>query len=586
MADTGAGQIFGALRKNCKPVIVGIDFGTAYSGIAYAYSADPSTIRYGAPTEASMQTKTPTVLLKMSDGTWKFGNDAYTAYNDLLLQSETGKVEEPLFKGFKMALKDKSSGFETLQALSTNGDAHSLMDLVVQSLTFLKDCAIDKVCGEHGSALNIKGASDVQWVLTVPAIWTEFGKAFMRRAAFRAGLMAPEQSDDLMLVLEPEAAALAVQEGTMSMEIFKQGSQFMVLDCGGGTIDVTAHQVQSIKPMLAMKSIAVPAGGAWGGETVNHQFKRFLQKLLTEEYFNESDYASELHHVYTEFERIKKRFDPAAGDGADGGQDSSTGSILKLADLLNSPAVLKGLVEAYNASMDAAKPPTPELKIVTAPISLNRGYISISQSLMLSFFEPSLAKIVTCTRSMLALHRGIEHIIIVGGYGGSKVVRQRVFSEFNGKNGVTCILTESRPKPQGAIAHGAVYDGMYECIMTSRVAKHTYGIGREGGSIDVLVHKGALLPFGHKVSIKGMPSHIHQTTCQWPLYQSDNMFPGQQADETLLGEVEAACPVVKGAASDKLEDRGQTASFYFGQSEIRVEVENAAQAKITAHIKF
>ena len=47
---------------------------------------------------------------------------------------------------------------------------------------------------------------DVRWCVTVPAIWDDADKQFMRRAAGDAGF--PDGSERLLLVQEPEAAAV------------------------------------------------------------------------------------------------------------------------------------------------------------------------------------------------------------------------------------------------------------------------------------------------------------------------------------------------------------------------------------------
>ena len=50
--------------------------------------------------------------------------------------------------------------------------------------------------------------ADVRWVLTVPAIWSATAKQFMRRAAYEAGIASDAQPAQLVIALEPEAAAV------------------------------------------------------------------------------------------------------------------------------------------------------------------------------------------------------------------------------------------------------------------------------------------------------------------------------------------------------------------------------------------
>ena len=50
------------------------------------------------------------------------------------------------------------------------------------SMKYLKDEALKVICQRTGDVqFNV---NDIQWVLTVPAIWTPVAKQFMREAAY------------------------------------------------------------------------------------------------------------------------------------------------------------------------------------------------------------------------------------------------------------------------------------------------------------------------------------------------------------------------------------------------------------------
>lgn len=81
----------------------------------------------------------------------------------------------------------------------------------------------------------------LQWCMPVPAQWSDAAKASVRSAALRSGIISEPGSMKLTLCLEPEAAAIHAK-GTTSVDI-QSGDIFMVVDAGGGTVDVTVHQV-------------------------------------------------------------------------------------------------------------------------------------------------------------------------------------------------------------------------------------------------------------------------------------------------------------------------------------------------------
>jgi len=90
----------------------------------------------------------------------------------------------------------------------------------------------------------------------------------MRRAAFDAGMIPDVNSTKLVLCLEPEAACMACEDQRIlehgapadgAQPILRNGQKFMVLDCGGGTVDITMHHVEKTDP-LRLSEIREPTG--------------------------------------------------------------------------------------------------------------------------------------------------------------------------------------------------------------------------------------------------------------------------------------------------------------------------------------
>jgi hypothetical protein len=425
------------------------------------------------------------------------------------------------------------------------------MELIAESLRVLKVHAMERVA--RGPVQGLNATKDVQWVLTVPAIWNHFGKSFMRKAALKAGLIDDELSDNLILALEPEGAALAVHAGTAALSLLDVGSRFMVLDCGGGTVDITVHEVISVSP-LKLKSIAVPSGGNWGGDYVNVEFKKFLRELLGEDLFREAELPLEFYKVDGEFDTVKMAFDPA-----------NNPSNISLAAVLERRDQLIALAERYNQS----HPNTP---ILSSPV-LRNGFLPMSKALMLSFFEPVLHETVKQMRNVLASTPDVKTIVIVGGFGASKVVNERIRSEFAG-TGVRVIMPDPTPKPQGAIVQGAVYFGLYKNIIDSRLSPYTYGIATKSvaksNAFHILVRRGQELPLDHTVEIAGMPSSAAQSLITWRVFRSDLDNPLTVLNEPQLGTVRVPCPPNEDSAK-----REQKGLFKFGGSEIKVVIETA-----------
>ena len=54
-------------------------------------------------------------------------------------------------------------------------------------------------------------------------------------------------------------------------------NDFMVVDAGGGTVDITVHRQISNNNFIELHS---PSGGAWGSSFINTEFEKWLVGIL------------------------------------------------------------------------------------------------------------------------------------------------------------------------------------------------------------------------------------------------------------------------------------------------------------------
>ena len=71
------------------------------------------------------------------------------------------------------------------KAVSADGREFPLMELVHQTLGFIAGQAMQKLQEQVGKIV----AAKIRWVLTVPALWSEEHKLFMRKAAVAAKII-------------------------------------------------------------------------------------------------------------------------------------------------------------------------------------------------------------------------------------------------------------------------------------------------------------------------------------------------------------------------------------------------------------
>lgn len=83
-----------------------------------------------------------------------------------------------------------------------------LMTVIAESLRYISEKGLEKLAEQVGKVVKTK----IRWVLTVPALWQEDHKQFMRKAALQAGIIEELNSPNLLLCLEPEGASIQCRE--------------------------------------------------------------------------------------------------------------------------------------------------------------------------------------------------------------------------------------------------------------------------------------------------------------------------------------------------------------------------------------
>jgi molecular chaperone DnaK (HSP70) len=208
-------------------LIVGIDYGTTYSGLSFAFSNAtdfkdifpwtkyPGSSSHSAehcvkaPSQVAFKDENP----ELDDNAWGYqvspGMKTY-CWTKLLLDKSAVKTEfdDPeIYSGGE---------FNTIQ----NFKGRSAKDVATEYLRGMKRM-FDVAVREHLGGQSIDSLPIEYW-LTVPASWSEKAKLLTKSAAMEAGF-ATRPIDKIMLISEPEAAAqLALKSSLHRVENFVQ----------------------------------------------------------------------------------------------------------------------------------------------------------------------------------------------------------------------------------------------------------------------------------------------------------------------------------------------------------------------------
>ncbi|KAK1337304.1 hypothetical protein QTO34_001930 [Cnephaeus nilssonii] len=334
-------------------VVVAIDFGTTSSGYAFSFASDPEAIHMmrkwegGDPGVAHQ--KTPTCLLLTPEGAFhSFGYTARDYYHDL----DPEEARDWLyFEKFKMKIHSATDLTLKTQLEAVNGKKMPALEVFAHALRFFKEHALQEL---REQCPSLPEKDTVRWVLTVPAIWKQPAKQFMREAAYLAGLVSRETAEQLLIALEPEAASVYCRKlrlhqlldlscrapgsgrlgerrsidssfrqgveqefqehwllqvlmegvgGRTRIESREQlrrsrhsrtflvesgvgelwaelqaGDRYVVADCGGGTVDLTVHQLE--QPHGTLKELYKASGGPYGAVGVDLAFEQLLGRIF------------------------------------------------------------------------------------------------------------------------------------------------------------------------------------------------------------------------------------------------------------------------------------------------------------------
>ncbi|XP_063323630.1 heat shock 70 kDa protein 12A-like [Pelmatolapia mariae] len=429
--------------------IIAIDFGTAYSGYAFnitpkAKETEPFLKRWGK--EHGQDTpKTPTcILFDEQEEFLQFGYEGKTTY--IKMHGEEAK-RHYFFENFKMEIYSKKLNRD-LMIKAANGKSVTAFKVFTTALWYLKEDALKSINANTEGRKFI--SSDFTWVLTVPAIWDPSAKQFMREAATQAGIVTEGNQHSLIIALEPEAASVWCKKLPADGFITQNhdggsldqspGTQYIVVDCGGGTIDITVHEVLDGG---ALKELHKASGNDLGGQSVDRKFKEFLREIFSDGVWDkyEENFPSEVQRIMYDFTFFKQVDDDV--------QMSCPYNLGTLAQKIQE-------IEKFFESVEGA--------------SWDCGAIRISKEKLRSFFAESLKGITKSLSDILKNDFSIEYILLVGGYAESKILRQHVIDQFGDQCKVLCPF-----RPQEAILKGAVKFGRSPGLVASRKSAFTYG---------------------------------------------------------------------------------------------------------------
>ena len=231
-----------------EKLIIALDFGTTFSGIAYCFANQRDTkvvaILEWPGAEGESAPKIPT-LINYSDANG--GEFAWGA--------SVNRMQDNIV-GVKLLLDPKQERPLYLPTANVKRTIKSLPKAPVEIAADFIGAVYRHALGEISKVVphDYFKICQKHFVLSVPAVWSDAAKNATLQAAKIAGIF------PVTLIKEPEAAALYTMHSLdFSLNI---GDAFVVCDAGGGTVDLISYEVVELSPTLQVKEL-VPGTGSY-----------------------------------------------------------------------------------------------------------------------------------------------------------------------------------------------------------------------------------------------------------------------------------------------------------------------------------
>ena len=237
--------------------------------------------------------------------------------------------------------------------------------------------------------------------------------------------------------------------------LFVSGMRYIIVDCGGGTVDLTVHELGE---KGSLSELYKATGGAWGSVGVDHQFEHLLHRIFGKDFI--MDYKQHRPMGWMElmdtFESKKRSVNPLKNTVAF--NISLPFSFIKFF-YAQTNCTIENAVKAYH---------NPNIEWNS------QGSLRIKAAIMYDLFHPVTEKITGHIRTLLDHPRltNISHLFLVGGFAESPVLQHEIKKHFETRLRVVIPQDVSL-----TILKGAVFFGMDPTVVKIRRSALTYGVG-------------------------------------------------------------------------------------------------------------
>ncbi|KAL2808589.1 hypothetical protein BJX63DRAFT_408776 [Aspergillus granulosus] len=410
-------------------IVIGIDFGTTFSGAAWAtvddFESDQINLITNWPGYGREEGKAPTEL--------------FYEYGNVMWGYDIPADADPV-RWFKLLLlRDEDLAPELRASDFVLRGRKMLRELNKTATEVIADylrCMWEHIMAtiRKSRSKSVIAALTFHVVITVPAIWKDYARREMEQAARMAGILEYREIGPTTLTFapEPEAAALATlcEQG----QDINTDDVYVICDAGGGTVDLISYRVGELDP-IELHEAVVGTGGLCGGIFIDEAFEAVCKHRLGRQWSNLSQAGiKEIMRGEWEY-AIKPQYRPRENDN-----------------------------KMYIVSIPAEAFRGPSINDESRKPVIKNGRIHFASSDIKDVFTHSFLQIEKLVDGQIAKAKdkglSVKGVILVGGLGSSPYLYDYLEARYKKQN--IEILQAGGIRPQTAICRGAIFKGFLD----------------------------------------------------------------------------------------------------------------------------
>ncbi|CAE6466422.1 unnamed protein product [Rhizoctonia solani] len=443
-------RTFQGVWRGESKIVLGIDIGTTYSGVAFTYLSRGSdqllhrVDRWPGQEGQNFSGKIPTIIWYDSDGRARlFGAEALMPD----VQDEAEDAGWELAQHFKLQLHPASLRSKHNIMIDTLPFEVSLKQVYSDFLGYLLKHTKERFeeVVPDGRTIWQNYSDNMDVIIAHPNGWGLREQSLLREAASTAGFTTHEKANThIRFVTEAEASVHFCMHYSGLKSCLKPGTNFAVCDAGGSTVDTTVYTVESDSPNLQLSENCASACVQSGAIFVDKRAEVYLRQ-----HFEEAGLSMEQIDEYV----------------TTGIQDFKNREKLRF----NGATELRIKVTSARIKDERIGVRGGALRLPCATVQTN-------------IFDPCIDDIVASVDEQLSTTTA-THLLLVGGFGTNPYLYQRLKSHLDHTG---CQVTTPNEATSKAVADGAL---IWHCanIVTKRVIESTVGVQHSNYQMAVFV---------------------------------------------------------------------------------------------------